>query len=465
MTNEEVIQHAEETRAKLAETEFGQRLAQRGISKVSEFTGIPKPLIQGAAATVIPAIATPLGAAVGALTSPVTGPVGPVAGAMAASGGAEKANQFLGITEPSNAAVGISAAMPGVGRAVGAGYQALKPGLARVLPGAGVELQKMGHEVAKSIGAAYRVTQQAVDDAYNVVKTNFNPTIELKSFTDAIKEKMVERSKALAMRKEDIMADPIMKELSSTLAQVKDFGGGAKLDMIRATLKDYSNRIGDIMQKSNSDVWAYLKGGLKTDLEAAKLQGPKDAAAVRALQVANATNSRRMGSVALDEAIEEAGKFRTKDLSLDFNRGGLYTKIQKAIEHKDLSPRDLAHLDDNLAKGFSKVELQDMADTLKKVGYIPGLVMEHATPMAVTGYLGYKATGTREGAVGGVLLGAGIPKAVSLLLQTEGGRRWLRNAVTGKGGVSPEKIMAAASALSSGIHGAASSGQEPSTAE
>src|SRR5438128_1156491 len=83
-------------------------LAQRAISAVSAEPGeygIPRSIVQFAAAAPIPTMTTAIGAALGG-----------VPGAMIGGGLGEAANQQLGITEPSGTAIGMNVAAPVVGR-------------------------------------------------------------------------------------------------------------------------------------------------------------------------------------------------------------------------------------------------------------------------------------------------------------------------------------------------------------
>lgn len=335
------------------------------------------------------------GALGGVVTSPTIAgvPAGVLAGEMAGAGLGEKANQMIGLTEPSNTAIMTSAAAAPIGRAVmGAG----RWGLTQVIKGFG------GRELVS-------------DAAEGLLRKWMSPKVPAKELYDQAEQQALNVYAPVFKTQQalnDIIAaekgrapTSVNKEILSTLDPLNKFfapGQGAGSGTRAIPAADIIEEAQRLRSMASS---AYDSGNTKlyqkiNQVRAAMLDD-LDASGVGVVKEANAAYRKEM---ALDELMR------------------VVRKPKPFKEFKDL-------MDDNplVAGAFSGGERDQITSLLKKIAWVAptggsGVIGKTIT----TGVGGYLGGGT--GAVAGYL----TPDLIKTVISTPFGRNFTRKLLQGK---------------------------------
>jgi len=297
------------------------------------------------------------GAALGA-ASPIPG--GALMGEMAGSAGGEYLAQKLGVAEPSNAQIGLAAASPIGGRALGA--------LGRALPisraGAVKQLTKLlpsetSAALFKKAGANELDQQALVGPIQAVINMS---------------QKLGKESPATSV------IDDVFDQLTTT-PNMSLKGAESLKDTLQGYINHYSHLGG---QNYNPTVAGQLKGVRAALMESIEAANPGYKAAIESY--GREQNVKRLGALISKSADPE--------------------KVIKELRSTPIS--DLSAKNKLMMNSFDDVELDQIQDTLGRLAKKVSLqqwVSSRLAGAAMGGMLGYQGGGSREAIGAGVLAG------------------------------------------------------------
>jgi hypothetical protein len=356
------------------------------------------------------------GAAGGLIASPTVAgvPAGILAGESIGSAAGEGLNQWLGITEPSAAQIGLAAAGGPAGRAIGGLVNRGVRAIGRSLPGASVPLQEEGVRRARDIAARYQ--PPAASQGVYALLDQMNPSIPASGLGKAVAElRQVEQRLPEALRSS---VAGVVEDLGTMLQQ----NGTLDFQTARGVLTRLGQRTGSVQGLEANELrgaFKRLSGALYDDLDAATVAGGQSGQAAELLKAANQTFRRERAVEGLTEAIEGAvGKARS-DLLESFNPA----RALKAIRE-----------DPFLGKSFSPAELAQIEASLKALKALPSLPPVGGEAAIGSGRslfrLGAGAAGgglfdLPGGAMTGMAVTEGVHRLIATAVSTSAGRNLL----------------------------------------
>lgn len=425
-------------------------LAQRAISAVSAEPGgygIPRGITQFAASAAIPSLTTAAGVAGGALAAPFTGGiVNPVTGGMAGGGIGEAINQQLGITEPSNLAIGLNTAAPLVGKYIQPAIQAAKRGLTNILPGAGLPLQERGAAMAKDIPGMFSPTASS-ESLYTQLEAH-NPGINAAPFRERLTAMQDEVSKRLGDSAEKTR---LLNYMESKIDAIDKFPSGeVPFQSMRATQKELNAKIGSREGGEELGILKQLSKGIKSSFDATIEAGGAKPEAVALLQQANKTFIKEQGQKELEAVF-------TKTMAGTEREGGVQTFSDNA--RKNI--KKALNMNEEIKAAYSKDQISLMKQALDSIGSLPSLPPE--SPSAIYQGLRYSGPAVVGGAIAyplgihpliGATAGMSIDWGIRKVVMSEWGREKVIAYATSTGKkATPDVVMAIASALTAGTSG------------
>jgi hypothetical protein len=403
------------------------RTAQKMVSKASKALGIPEDIGHAAAALPLPMAATFAGTIAGS-------PGGPAGALVGASGGSvlgEAANSLLGITDPmTKTDMGIAAAAPLAGLAVGrAGAGAA--GLAkRLLPGSGAGLNEYAAEQFAKKLSSMRVTAADVDAA----RAGMSLAKDFKVPVPNLQKLFADESASIAQQASKGIpgTDSYLKDLNKIIAENPELN--SLLTQSSMNFKDLmtlEKGFNSLKGERPGEVWAAASGKIIDEIEAmasnTKLHPATKAKAAEGLD-------------AFKKFIAVNNKFKADETLVDmFKPGG---KVVKTVAgDTNLVLFDQKAFKDQLAnnkilkKAFSPAEIQEMRESVTDIGYISRPPSNSADAMNLAkrygagGMAGWMIAGPT-----GAFAGAGLEELIRKAVTSEPGRKAMKYlAVKGRG--------------------------------
>ena len=409
-------------------------VAMRGIRKVSDVTGIPRDIVQGAANVPIPMATTIAGAVGGARVG------NPVGGAMAGSVAGEFINYGLGLRDkPGAVDIGLAAGAPAIGPAL----SRLKPGISNVIqaaPGAARTVNR----VAAATVAKQAQHMEVTDDMVQFMRQNLGAVEPFKADVpmvkgyiqqelDAVSKSLTNKYKTIKGTNMQVATDPYIEKLKTTLENMKD-RKSFSFDELMATEKSFIA----MGAEDPNGVWKKLSGVMINDLEQQALKpglNPKTKAKILAGADAYknfvAVNQRKQAQSSL-QAFLEPGH-------------GVITQLDDGIVKFD-KQAFLKKIDSEGMKVFEPTEIADMKKAVSNLGYISKVKMDLVSGATHTGSYGALglAAYSMGGGVTGVVTLAAMLAAVKVGLSTPGGRKMIESvAKKGHGNIDGAELTTA----------------------
>lgn len=370
------------------------------------------------AARMIGAVPTAIGAQLGKTTLDATGNE-------YAAGVADAVGQTMGVT-------GVAGAVKGAAKSL------------RLLPGASTAFYDEGLQTARGIAGKY-LPNISSDKLYAVVDA-MNPTVTSLPNLKRVAEEIVQKEKGISKisgkladsRLQETAAD-IVGALSSkpivTTAGVTTGKQAFEFNQIRDVIRRLGQRIDELrdpMRKSTGSseelgATKRMLAAIYDDLEKSADKGVGDAA--DALKAANVVARREFAVKELSEVVENGIKHvQGGQLAETPNFGTMLNNLRKEVKKNEL-----------FAKSFSAKEMGEIEKTLGELAEMPVIKGAKGRPegsslqwkqggagmvagAAVGNYLG---VGTGTGAAVGAGLSVVAANAISSLLSTQGGRKFL----------------------------------------
>ena len=389
-------------------------VAMRGIRKVSDATGIPKDIVQGAANVPIP-MATTIAGGIG---GSVLGPGGTLAGASAGSVAGEVLNYKLGLRDkPGAVDLGFAAGAPAIGPIL----SRMKPGLsniAQVMPGAA----KTMNQVAAATVAKQAQHMEVTDDMVNFMRQNLGavqpfkvdvPTVRgyIQQELDSVQKSLTNKYKTIKGTNMQVATDPYIEKLKTTLDNMKD-RKSFSFDELMATEKSFIA----MGAEDPNGIWRKMSGVLVNDLEQQAMKpGLNPATKAKILAGADAyknfvaVNQRKQAQSSLQSFLEPGH--------------GVITQLDDGIVKFD-KQAFLKKIDSEGMKVFEPTEIADMKKAVSNLGYIDQVKMATISGAVHTGSYGAAGLGAYAvGGVAGVVTLAAVMSAIKIGLSTEAGRK------------------------------------------
>lgn|SRR5262245_2797455 len=392
----------------------GFELETRTPTKPEEVSG-PQGLMSRAFSTargMAPSIAGGMGggaagAAIGTMIAPGPGTAaGALIGEMLGGGGGEYLSQKLGWSEPSGASIALSAAAPGIGKAVKPAWQ-----FAKELGVKSLASRPLVAEAAESLlkkwlspAATSESLRQAAASTRAMIPTNSTA----KAVDDLLK---------VEINRMPLPTQERLKEVLQPLANFSTVARGKGFQIVR------TQNVGDAM----ADV-RRLASEARTAFSGAN---PNN-------ELGHALNKVRNSLLDdLERAgvpeVREAAKAYRKEAALE-ELGRLMGKSEPGTKIRDFAR------DNPMFKGAFTPKEMDLIDQIsKKVTFV--------APTGGAGVLGRLATMTTGGFAGGpwgVLLGAAGPEGIRTLLSSAKGQQFIERTLAGNYRLGPEWAAAAA---------------------
>jgi len=376
-------------------------VAQRGISRVSELTGIPEGVVQGIANVPIPLATTIGGAAVGSFAP---GP-GNIVGASMGSVFGEELNYALGLRDqPGPVDLTLAAGAPFVGPLMSRLKGPLSSAI-QGLPGAGKHMHNIAHETLKKNLKYMEVTS----DEVKFMRQLFNDIPDFRTqvplLRDAIRQEL--KAEVPSLKPDDTYIKQLMA-VDKQLSQNKNISFKELMSTEHSFIKSGA--------KAPDEIWSKLSGVVVNDLEA-QATNPKLTQATRnkILQGVEsfknyvAVNNRFKAQSTLTNFLETSTT-RIDDGMMRFNKKAFL----KQLEDERKLPNS----------PFEKTELDGIKTAINDLGFIGMAPQGMSSKMIHTGSLG--AAGLAGYAVSGVTGVIAVTAALGSLrmaLGSELGRR------------------------------------------
>lgn len=377
---------------------------------------------------------------------------------MAGAGGGEALNQAVGITPPSNLAIGINAVAPPVGRGVAAAIQHAP----RLLPGHSAAMQQQAAAEMRDIPEQLATNDPA--KAFARIRKKMDQNTNLMPFPKTITalETMSQREQAALAGVQDTT---LISRLNQMMGQLKGTPpvtgpgrivttagdpatqvvvspgapGGLTFKEFDATIEALGQQIRDTADHSLRGVYKKLYASVLTDVEAISDKQAKalfGLTNLRAWKQARHDYRRLRAQEELREVIEKRG-IRTVSEGIEVtkpNRVMDWIRDNKYFR-ESLDPR----------------ELRSIQDTLERLSHAPSVRGQRGEAAVGSGRrLASVAVGATAGGPLGAVVALSLNESVARLVMSPRGRSFLLRWITAGGGLAGQKTAAVLSAAAVG---------------
>ncbi len=433
--------------------EFGYRpdgtpmpAAKHAIGKFARKMGINESLAEGVAAAPLPLIGT--------IAGTVAGVRGGAKGALlGASGGSvlgEAANSLLGITDPmTKTDLGIAAAAPFGGLAVGRAGQAGAKLAKRILPGGGAGMHDLAAEQFAARLQSMRVTKEHVDQARNMIGL----VPDFKVSTVNLQKLFAQESGGMASQAARGVpgSEGYLKDLNKVITENPELNSLLKKSSMNfkdlMTLEAGFNRI---KSERPGEVWGKASGLIDEEMENA-LKDPK----LRP----NTKNNVSQGLDAFKKFIQVNRKYHADETLVNAFTPGAAGGVIKNVQGEG----NLVLFDQNafkkflnnnvqIQKSFSPAEIASMRESVAELGYISKPPSQGGDALNLVKRYGVGGmAGWLTGGPVGAFVGAGIEEVLRKAVSSDGGRRMMKYlAKKGRGKIDGLELQTSLGTLAAG---------------